>query len=162
MKTYFFRTPNTIGYRFEVYLWTLWEKSFIRFLFVGGINTGLGYLVTIALRYLVFVNDPKWLIWSGLIEIDIANSVMFVMLFPVAYSLQAMLAFRTTWRWQRLFIYPLSSIPNYLIQQGFIYLFESTLALPPTLSYALAAILAIPLMFVIIRFLIIQKPTSGL
>jgi putative flippase GtrA len=158
MKTYVFQKKSTLGYRLEVLFWTCWEKPFIRFLFVGGLNTALGYLVTVWLRYGIFIDDPKWFLLNNWLEIDIANSVMFIILFPVAYSLQAWLAFRTPWRWQRLLLYPLSSIPNYALQQGFIYLFETGIGLPPSIAYGLAAIMAIPLMFIIIRFLITPKP----
>jgi hypothetical protein len=58
-------------------------------------------------------------------------------------------------------IYPLSSIPNYLLQQGFILLFETVLGIPYIIAYGLAAILPIPLMYVVIKYLIGQtkKPS---
>jgi hypothetical protein len=51
-------------------------------------------------------------------------------------------------------IYPLSSIPNYLLQQGFILLFETGLSIPYILAYGLAAIIPIPLMYLVVKFLI--------
>jgi putative flippase GtrA len=155
-----FKNENRLMYRLESIFWFWWEKSFVRFLLVGGLNTGLGYITTLLLRYTWFLQDPKWVIIAGQIEIDAANTVMFLLLFPVSYTLQARLAFRSPWKWQRLLVYPLSSIPNYLIQQGFIFLFESIFGLTPAIAYALAAIFAIPLMFFVIRFLV--KPKSSL
>jgi putative flippase GtrA len=160
MKNIIFKKPQTTFYRLEAIFWQLWDQSFFRFLVVGGINTALGYLTTLLLRYTLFIENPKWVIIPQMFEIDVANTVMFLLLFPVSYTLQALLAFKTPWRWSRLFLYPLSSIPNYLIQQGFIFLFETVLGLPPTISYALSAIFAIPLMYVVIRFLV--KPKSSL
>lgn len=136
-----------------------WEKSFIRFLLVGGVNTTLGYLTTLGLRYTVFVQDPKWILLPEFIELDGANTVMFLLLFPVSYSLQACLAFRSKWQWQRMLIYPLTSIPNYLIQQGMIFFFETGLRLMPAIAYALAAVFAIPVMFFVIR-VFVKTPTK--
>jgi putative flippase GtrA len=158
MKTRLFKNPKSLFYRLEYIFWQFWEKSFFRFLLVGGINTVLGYLTTLLLRYTWFINDPKWVIFDGLFEFDVANTIMFLLLFPVSYTLQALFAFRTKWQWQRLLLYPLSSIPNYLIQQGFIFVFETVLGIPPTITYALAAILAIPLMYFVIKFLV--KPSK--
>jgi putative flippase GtrA len=160
MKPKIFTKPNTFLYRMETLGWQLWEKAFIRFLFVGGINTALGYLTTLMLRYTLFVTDPKWILLPDWVEIDAANTVMFLLLFPVSYSLQAILAFRQRWQWRRLLVYPFTSIPNYLLQQGFIFVFENLFRLPPTITYALSAILPIPLMFFVIRFFVTSKKTQ--
>lgn len=154
-----FQKPNTLMYRLENLIYFWWEKSFVRFLIVGGLNTALGYFTTMLLRYTVFFDDPKWTLIPNLIEqVDGANTVMFLLLFPVSYTLQARLAFRTKWQWQRLLLYPLSSIPNYVLQQGFIFIFESVLGLLPAIAYALAAVLAIPIMFFVIRFFVKANP----
>jgi hypothetical protein len=79
---------------------------------------------------------------------------MFMVLFPVSYTLQAVFAFRQPWQWRRLLVYPVSSIPNYLLQQGFILLFETSLSIPPVVAYGLAAILPIPIMYFVVKFLI--------
>jgi hypothetical protein len=91
---------------------------------------------------------------TSILEFDVSNTVMFMVLFPLAYTLQAVLAFRQPWRLTRLMIYPLSSIPNYLLQQGFILLFETGLTVPFIFAYGLAAILPIPIMYFIVKFLI--------
>jgi hypothetical protein len=79
---------------------------------------------------------------------------MFMILFPLSYTLQAVLAFRQTWQWKRLLLYPLSSIPNYLLQQGFIFLFETVFNIQPIFAYGLAAIFPIPLMYLVVKFLV--------
>ncbi|MFZ9781842.1 MAG: GtrA family protein [Bacilli bacterium] len=162
MEPKIFTKPNTFLYRIEKLAWQFWEKPFIRFLFVGGVNTVLGYLTTLLLRYTLFITDPKWILFPGLVEIDASNTVMFLLLFPVSYTLQALLAFRQRWQWQRLLVYPFTSIPNYLLQQGFIFVFENLFSLPPTISYALSAILPIPLMFFVIRFFVTTQKTQSL
>jgi putative flippase GtrA len=164
MKTFVFKKIDTLGYRLEILFWKWWEKPFIRFLFVGAINTGLGYLTTLALRYTWFKDEPKWLVlpWSEQPILDVSNTIMFIMLFPVSYTLQTLLSFRTKWQVKRLLIYPLSSIPNYLLQQGFIFIFETWFGLPFEIAYAFSAILPIPIMYVIIRFFVVAKPKPSL
>jgi putative flippase GtrA len=156
MKPIIFKKEGTQLNRLEAWAWSLLDHSFIRFLLAGGLNTALGYGTTLLLRYTVFVNEPKWMLPFGF-ELDGANTVMFLLLFPVSYTIQALFAFRTTWSWKRLFLYPLSSIPNYVIQQSFIFIFESVLMFPPEISYALSAIAAIPIMYVIIKLLVVKK-----
>jgi putative flippase GtrA len=161
MKHVFFKKESTVGFKIESIYWKLWETSFFRFLVVGGVNTMLGYLLTLVLRFGFFSENPKWVLLANILEFDISNTVMFMILFPVAYTLQAVFAFRQPWRFRRLMIYPLSSIPNFLLQQGFILLFETGLSIPYIFAYGFAAILPIPLMYLVVKFLVGQsKKTS--
>ena len=156
MKPIIFKKEGTRLNRLEGWAWSLLDQSFIRFLLAGGLNTALGYGTTLLLRYTVFIDNPKWILPFGF-PLDAANTVMFLMLFPVSYTIQALFAFRTTWSWKRLFLYPLTSIPNYVIQQSFIFIFESVLAIPPQISYALSAVAAIPLMYIVIKLFVVKK-----
>ena len=136
----------------------LWKLELFRFLLIGGLNTLLGYIFTLFLRYAFFVNQPKLPIFNG--EIDIANTINFIVLLPLSYTLQTLYVFQSPWSWKRLIVYPLSTIPNYVLNQGFIFLFETILGIPPFISYGLAAMFPIPIMFLIIRFLVKGKLTS--
>jgi len=163
MSKRWFKNENSFFGKLETLIEKLWEKSFIRFVVVGGFNTLLGIIVTYLLRYTfdsLIGYNPKWdfNIWIFMLQIDLPGTIMFVGLLPVSYTTQALWAFRTKWSWKRLALYPLSSIPNFILQQGFIYLFETVLHVNPYVSYALAAILPIPIMFFIIRFLV--KPNK--
>ena len=154
MKHVLFKKETTLGFKLESFFWRLWDQSFFRFIVVGGLNTALGYILTLLLRVGLFSDQPKWVLLPNILEFDLSNTVMFMILFPVSYTLQAVLAFRQPWRFRRLVIYPLSSIPNYLLQQGFILLFETALSIPYILAYGLAAIIPIPLMYLVVKFLI--------
>ncbi|MFA5235720.1 MAG: hypothetical protein WC399_02570 [Bacilli bacterium] len=163
MKKRFIKNENSRLGKLETFIRFWWEKPFIRFVFVGGFNTLLGIIVVSLLRFgfdnLIGYN-PKWdfvLLWFLNLQIDLPGLIMFVGLLPVSYSTQAIWAFRTKWSWKRLAIYPLSSIPNFILQQGFIYLFEVVLGVNEYLSYVLAGVLPIPIMFFIIRFLVKPK-----
>jgi uncharacterized membrane protein YesL len=107
MKHVLFKKETTLGYKLESIFWIFWEQSFFRFLVVGGVNTVLGYLLTLLLRFGLFSEDPKWVLLPNILEFDVSNTVMFIVLFPVAYTFQAVFAFRQPWRFRRLMIYPL-------------------------------------------------------
>ena len=154
MKHVLFKKETTLGFKLESFFWRRWDQSFFRFIVVGGLNTALGYILTLLLLLGLFSDQPKWVLLPNILEFDLSNTVMFMILFPVSYTLQAVLAFRQPWRFRRLVIYPLSSIPNYLLQQGFILLFETALSIPYILAYGLAAIIPIPLMYLVVKFLI--------
>ncbi|MEY3609942.1 MAG: hypothetical protein RLZZ264_463 [Bacillota bacterium] len=76
MNPILFKNPKSLLYRIEKIFWTLWNKAFIRFLVVGGLNTVLGYLTTLLLRYTLFIEQPKWILIQSYIEFDAANTVM--------------------------------------------------------------------------------------
>jgi putative flippase GtrA len=154
MKPIIFRKEGTTLNRLEAWAWSLLKYSFFRFLLAGGLNTILGFVTTLMLRLTLFREVPKWGI------IDWSNTLMFIILFPVSYTIQVLFTFRTTWTFKRLLMYPLSSLPNYFIQQGFILLFEGVFEWPYVISYALSAIAAIPVMFLIVRYLVVEKKPS--
>ncbi len=157
MKRFIKNEKSFLG-KVESLIRVLWEQESIRFVFVGGINTVLGIVVSIFTRY-IFIDSNlliKFSFWF--MEFDIPNLVSFVVLLPVAYTMQALIAFRSKWEWKRLAVYPLTSIPNLLLQQTGIYLFTKWTG-NADLSYILAAIAILPIMFFIIRFFV--KPLKN-
>lgn len=162
--------------RLFTFIAQLWEKEAIRFIFVGGINTLAGILVTWLIRYLftkwgwdtelfvVYYRHAEHLIYfrastidttdTRLLYVDIPYVINFIVLLPFAYTMQTKLAFRTPWSWGRFARYPISSIPNLILTSLFICLFAGVLGISAQWSYVLAPILALPIMFFIIRFLV--------
>lgn len=162
MANRIFKKETSFFGKLEAFYWRMWEKEWFRFLVVGALNTVVGLVVTFLLRFLfdaVWAANPKWDIawWIFHFNIDLPYLIMFVLLFAYSYTTQALWVFRTKWSWRRCLIYPLSSIPNLLLQQIFIYLFEVVLHLDPYLSYVLASICPIPVMYVVNRFLVKPK-----
>lgn len=158
----------------------LWEKESIRFIFVGGLNTLVGVIVTFIFRHIfessnidpeIFVlyyqkglgltyNDLSGV--EGVVEVlyvDIPYLINFIGLLPFAYTTQTLIAFRTKWSFKRFLRYPLSSIPNLILTSLLICLFSGILGINPYISYILAPVVALPAMFFIIRFLV--KPIKG-
>ncbi|MPW26750.1 YfhO family protein [Alkalibaculum sp. M08DMB] len=128
-------------YIFEL-LKGLFEKEFFRFLLVGGFNTVIGYSVTLILFY-----------WLKL-DYRLSQITNFVICFPIAYSLQAIYAFRTEWSFKRLLIYPVSSLPNYLLQFIVLLISVEGLNLPVYIAFLVSYIIPIPIMFFVVRFLV--------
>lgn len=160
-----FKNEKSILGKFEAFCWRMWEKEPIRFLFAGGVNTLLGILLSILFRFLfdqVWHYNPKFVFWTlngvDVISFDIPYLIAFVIGLPVAYTTHTLLAFRTKWKWKRFLRYPISAIPNFLLQEVCILIFDVWLNLPSSLSYILGAILPLPIMFFIIRVLV--KPTK--
>lgn len=118
------------------------NTPFFRFLIVGGINTALGYVVTLVLHYVIGFN------------VQLAQILNFVICFPVAYTLQALFSFRVAWSFRRLLLYPLSNIPSLLIQLAVTTLAVNVLGLPPWIAYLLSYLVAIPVMYIVVRFLV--------
>ncbi len=120
------------------------DTPFWRFLLVGGFNTVLGYAVTLFFHY-------------GLdFEVRVAQALNFLVCFPIAYTLQAKFAFQVPWSWKRLLLYPLSNIPSLLVQ-----LLVTTIAtgagIEASIAYLISYVVAIPVMFVVVRFLVGEK-----
>ncbi len=167
-------------YNIFVFIKKMWEKESIRFLFVGGVNTLVGIIVTWVLRAIfeqVNINPEVLVLYykngtgltykdlseiEGAVEVlyvDIPYLINFIALLPFSYTTQTLISFRTKWSFKRLLRYPLSSIPNLILTSIFICLFSGILGINPYISYVLAPVVALPAMFFIIRFLV--KPIKG-
>ncbi len=145
-----------------------WEKEAIRFLFAGAINTIVGIILSFIFRDILFEKvfnwNPKLVILQSpiVIEFDYPYLIAFVLGLPIAYTTQTIMAFRTPWKWERFLRYPLSSIPNFLMQELGILVFESWIGWSHNIAYILGTIIPLPIMFFIIRFLVKPKKKDDL
>jgi len=155
MANRIFKKETSFFGKLEAVYWRFWAQQWFRFLVIGALNTIVGYVVTLLIRWYVL---PIWSIPNTLgpyhwlffpILIDVPNLMMFVLLFSYSYTMQALFVFKTKWVWHRWILYPLSSIPNLLLQQFFIFVFGTWLGLDYRISYALAGIAPIPFMYLI-------------
>lgn len=119
-------------------------NEMFRFLIAGGINTLMGGILI-----------P--FIFSKIINIDFIVDIPLVLgylcWFTFAYFIQIKFVFNSTFEWKRFWAYPLSQIPNLLLNLGFKYLF-SLFIKSSLLTYFLAALFPIPIMFFIVRFIV--------
>lgn len=123
----------------------------VKFLIVGGINTLMGGILIPYLVRLILQDEPHFY------GIDISLTIGYLVWFSFAYLLQVKFVFNTTFNIKRYLLYPLTQVPNYLINQGFLYLFEKVLKLSSLISLFLSAILAVPIMFIIVRLVVKDK-----
>lgn len=143
----------------------LWENDKIRFLFVSGFNTLVGLTLSLLFSYLllkVFNTQENVNIWF--IKLNLPLTFSFILGFPLSYTTQAIIAFRQKWEWKKLAIFPLSSIPNYALQQLFYFIWTKIFILIGINSvfidkilYILAPLSALPVMYFIIRFFVKTK-----
>ena len=138
----------------KVITW-VFKSELGRFLLAGGINTLMGGII-IPLVVRNFLNLGTISLVG--ITLDLPLSLGYLLWFTFAYFIQIKLVFNSTFELKRYLIYPLSQIPNYLINSLFLFLFSDTLRLPPFIAYPLAALLAVPIMFVIVRLIDKTKP----
>lgn len=141
-----------------------WSSEFIRFLVVGGCNILLGYIITI----IIFKLLNTWGIESNFmltkrLSIDLPLLISTTVGIPIAYTAQTLIAFRETWSFKRLLVYPVTILPNLLTQQIVFYLVYVwlgdmlSLFVKTCLSYALATIAPIPIMFILVRLIVKNK-----
>ena len=119
----------------------LWEKEFIRFLFVSGVNTVVGYLITVFFGELIGLSDP------------IPTVLNYLLNFPLAYTLHTKITFREKWEIKRMFAYALTAVPNLILQAAFALIFKDLIP-NGYIRHAVANILPLPIMFIIIRFIV--------
>ena len=129
-----------------------------RFLIVGGINTLMGGILIPLIFNLVFnLGEISFLTLS----LDLPLTLGYLIWFSFAYLIQIKFVFNSRFELKRYLIYPLSQIPNYLINSLFLFVFDSILNLPSWLAYGLAAIFAVPVMFIIVRIIVKTKPKTN-
>ena len=119
-----------------------WEKEFFRFLFSSGINTLVGWLVTLFWASVVGLKDP------------LPTILNFLCCFPLAYTLQSKLTFRQPWELKRMFAYATTSIPNMILQWIMTIILPASIGMPDWLRYAIINVAPLPVMFFVIRFVV--------
>ncbi len=135
---------------------TYWKFEIIRFLFVGGINTLFGgFLLPFLIRLMMGDGATSWtILW---ITLNIPITLGYLIWFTPAYFLQVYVSFQTKPAWPRYAAYPFTQIPNYALQQLTFYVVASIFVWPEIIAYAVSAILPIPIMFILVRFIIKGK-----
>lgn len=156
---------QTIIKRFIDSIKKLYDKQMIRFLFWGAINTLFTYSLTQLINYAIFVPNklnptPIFSNSNEIILKEIGNKfsipyiISFLFSIPVSYTTNALFVFKQKWKWLRLARYPLSSIPNFIINLFGIWLLNIILNLPYFIATFIASIMPLPVMFFINKFLV--------
>jgi len=113
-------------------------RQFFLFLLVGCINT---FNCTI-IAYLL----------SGLVpDANLAFNIGYLSSLSIAYWLNCKLIFKQAMAMNAYLKFALSYIPNFIIQNIIVFIFYNQLAFPPVISYLTAAIIGVPVTFLIVK-----------
>ena len=127
----------------------------ITFVIIGGVNTLIGgILIPQLFQYLI--GEQSFLLLNFFV-IDMPIIYGFLVWFTFAYYLQIRFVFHCKWDWKRYCIYPLTQIPNMLLNQVFLFIFKDVLEITVwnnLIARGLAAAVALPIMFVLVRFVV--------
>lgn len=119
------------------------NKEFILFIIIGGVNTlaGTGF---------------SWM-YSQMLNSIAAFVAGYVTATLVAYTLNSTFTFKKKWQFKDLIKYAMSCIPNFLIQFAVVYITVSILGLYKLWGYLLAAIIGVPVTFIILKGFVFKK-----
>ncbi len=121
-----------------------WSRSFLIFLLIGGINT---FDCTIL---------ASFLIWTG-IDGNLAFNIGYITSNIIAYWLNSIFLFPEPLRLARYGRFFLSYIPNYLIQNIIVFMVYNLLGLPSVVSFLLAAVIGLPVTFLLVKLFAFQR-----
>ena len=120
------------------------SRDFLVFLAIGAINTLNGTLFS----YL----------YSLLFDANIAFILGYLSSLLIGYILNSIFTFKEKLSFIRLFKTAVSYIPNFLIQNLVVLLIYNVLGLHRLIAYALAALIGLPLTFLLMKFFAFAKP----
>jgi putative flippase GtrA len=136
----------------------LLANEFVKFVLVGGINTLFGgILLPFLFSFAEVIPDIQI---GSIFVFSVSLLLAYVVWFPFAYTLQVKVVFNTKWDWSRLGGYALTQVVNLFVNQLMLYLFKNILQitiLNGLVALALAAIVTIPIMFILVRFVVKKK-----
>ena len=113
-------------------------RAFLLFLIIGCINTFNGTLLAWLYAFLVPDNN-------------LAFNLGYITSNFIAYWMNSRIIFHETLSGHRYLKFAISYIPNYIIQNIIVVIFYNLLAFPPVVSYIIAAILGIPVTFLMVK-----------
>ncbi len=122
------------------------SKEFLGFLIIGGIN---------ALNGVVFAY-----LFSLLIDANGAFVAGYAVSLSISYLLNSFFTFKETLSWPKYLKFCLSYIPNFLIQNVIVLIFYNFLGWHRLFAYILAAIIGVPVTFILIKFFAFKKEKS--
>ena len=119
------------------------KKDFILFVGIGVVNT----LTTIVLSHLL----------ADLLGVNVAYVVGYLAGFLVSYLLNSRFTFCENLAWGKLVKYAIATVPNFLIQNGVVFLCYNILGWHHLVASVLAAAIGVPVTFLLQKFFTFQK-----
>ena len=119
------------------------KKDFILFVGIGVVNT----LTTIVISHLL----------ADLLGVNVAYVVGYLAGFLVSYLLNSRFTFCEKLAWEKLVKYAIATVPNFLIQNGVVFLCYNILGWHHLIASVLAAAIGVPVTFLLQKFFTFQK-----
>lgn len=123
----------------------LFTKEFLSFLLIGIINTFNGTLFAYLYSLLPFFN------------VNTAFAAGYVTALTIAYFLNTAITFRDKPDFVRYLKFALSYVPNFIIQNAVVALVYNVMHLHKLVAYVLAAIIGVPLTFLIMKVFVFKN-----
>nr|WP_243155978.1 GtrA family protein [Clostridium sp. C2-6-12] len=122
-------------------------KQFFNFLIVGGINTINGILFAY--------------IYSLFLPVNVGFVLGYITAMTISYFLNSKVVFKEHMGFEKYIKFCVSYIPNFIIQNIFVLIFYNTLGWNKLLVFVLAAIIGVPVTFIIMKFFAFSKKNEG-
>ncbi|MDR9862876.1 MULTISPECIES: GtrA family protein [Pseudomonas] len=116
------------------------NAEFIKFLIVGSINTGAGYIF-----YLAFIQVMAY---------TYAYSLSFALSVVLSYVLNARFVFNEPLSFKKLLTFPLVYIVQYISGLCLVYIAVEKLSIPVALAPLLVVVVTLPVTFLLARFIV--------
>lgn len=117
---------------------TFLSKEFILFIFIGVINTFNGVVFSY--------------IYSSLLNENLAFVLGYISGLLVSYVLNSYITFKESLSLNRFIKFAISYLPNFIIQNIVVIITFNILGIHKLIAYCLAAIIGIPVTFVLLKF----------
>ncbi|MGG7143984.1 GtrA family protein [Clostridium nigeriense] len=119
------------------------NKEFIFFIIIGVINTFNGVVFSF--------------IYSSLLNENIAFILGYISGLVVSYILNSYITFKEKLAFTKFIKFAISYIPNFIIQNIVVIITFNILGLHKLIAYCLAAIIGIPVTFILLKFFTFKK-----
>lgn len=119
------------------------NKEFIIFIIIGGINTINGVIFSY--------------IYSSLLNENLAFIMGYISGLIISYLLNSYITFKEKLSFTKFIKFGVSYIPNFIIQNVVVVVAFNILDLHKLIAYSLAAIIGIPVTFILLKFFAFKK-----
>jgi phosphoserine phosphatase/putative flippase GtrA len=119
------------------------NMQFIVFIFCGSVNVFNGIAFA-------------WL-YSLFIDVNLAFSIGYITSLVISYFMNSILTFHKSISIKRFVKFTISYIPNFIIQNLIVFLMYNMLMLPKIFSYGVAAIIGVPVTFIMMKMFAFSK-----
>lgn len=127
---------------------TFFTKEFILFLIIGVINTFNGTVFSY--------------VYSNFFNENIAFIVGYISGLIISYILNSFITFKETLNFRKFIKFAISYIPNFIIQNIVVLIVFNMMGFNKLIAYILAAIIGVPITFILMKFFAFRETNSNI